>query len=112
MNAAARIIQQGDFFSGRNFALHWDRKIQLTFLLLAAVVVSALAVVYVTNETRLSYIDLQRLEQQANAMRLHNGQLLLEQASLSTAERIEAIAQHKLKMHSPAEKQSFVIQAA
>jgi len=112
MNAAAKIIQQGDFFSGRLSALEWNRGTQAVLGLLVAVIISALAVVYITNENRLSYIELQQLEQQAHAMRLHSGQLLLEQASLSTAERIEAVAQYKLKMQSPTEKQNFILQVA
>ena len=93
MNAAAKIIQQGDFFSGHLSALEWNKGTQAIVSLLLAVIISALTVVYVTNENRLSYIELQQLEQQAHAMRLHSGQLLLEQASLATSERKEAVEQ-------------------
>ena len=110
MNAAGRIIRQGDFFEGKLSALEWDGLHAIIFALVFAVLLSALSVIYITNENRLAFIDLQKLDQQANSLRLHKGQLLLEQASLSNAERVAAMASQTLHMRLPARGENYVIQ--
>ncbi|MCC5792481.1 MAG: cell division protein FtsL [Legionellaceae bacterium] len=111
MNAAAKVIQQSNVFAGRFLMLRWDAATRVLWLLIAFVLLSALAVVYVTNENRLSFMELQQLEQQQHAMQLHHGQLMLEQASLATAERIQMIAQKKLGMFVPDDKQQLIFRA-
>ncbi len=84
---------------------------QLCFMLtlLLAVLLSALAIIYTTNEHRISFSQLQHLEQQTHQLQLQWGQLLLEQASLATPARVEELAIQKLQMRLPADKETFVL---
>lgn len=111
MNAAARAINQSNVFNGQLFDLRLSRQVCMVFSLLLAVLVSALAVVYTTNEHRSSFSQLQQLEQQQHQLKLQWGQLLLEQASLATPARVEELAVQKLQMRLPADKQTFVLQS-
>lgn len=110
MNAAARAINESNLFNGQLFEMRLSKQLWMIFTLLFAVLVSALSVVYVTNEHRSSFSQLQQLEQQAHLLHLQWGQLLLEQASLATPARVEELAVQKLQMHLPADKQTFVLQ--
>lgn len=109
MNAAARAINQSNFFTGQLLKMRLSKQLCLLLTVLFAVLVTALAIVYTTNEYRMSFIELQRLEQQTNQLQLQWGQLLLEQASLATPARVEQLAREKLKMRLPAEKEIFVL---
>ncbi|KTC84171.1 cell division protein FtsL [Legionella brunensis] len=110
MNAAARAIHQSNLFSGHLSDMRLSKHLCFILSLLLAVLVSALAVVYVTNEHRISFSELQRLEQQSQQLQLQWGQLLLEQASLATPGRVEELAVEKLQMKLPADKDTFVLQ--
>ncbi|WP_131780968.1 cell division protein FtsL [Legionella gresilensis] len=111
MNAAARIINQSTLFNGQLFAMRISKKLWLTLILMLLVLSSALAVIYTTNEYRTNFSELQKFEQQAHQLQLQWGQLLLEQASLATPGRVEALAKQKLQMRLPEDKQTFVLQA-
>lgn len=112
MNAAAKVIQQGGLFSGHITSMEWGGNTRLIALLVSLILLSALGVVYLTNESRLAFIELQQLEQQSNAMQLHRGQLLLEKASFMSAARIEVAAVERLKMHSPMQQRTLKSQVA
>ena len=109
MNAAAKAINQSNFFSGQLLDMRLSKQLCFLLSLLFAVLLSALAVVYTTNEHRLSFSQLQRLEQQSNQLQLQWGQLLLEQASLATPARVERLAVEKLQMRLPVDKATFVL---
>ena len=111
MNAAARAINQSNLFNGQLFDMQLSRQLCFVLTLLIAVLVSALAVVYTTNEHRSSFSQSQQLEQKMNRLQLQWGQLLLEQASLATPARVEELAIDKLQMRLPADKQTFVLQS-
>ncbi|MFC3907860.1 cell division protein FtsL [Legionella dresdenensis] len=111
MNAAARAINQSNLFNGQLSAMRLSGQVCLLLTLLLAVLVSAIVVVYTTNEQRSSFSQLQQLEQQMNQLQLQWGQLLLEQASLATPARVEAMAVKELRMHLPADKETFVLQS-
>lgn len=111
MNAAARAINQCNVFNGQLLDLRLSKQLCLTLGLLLAVLASALAVVYTTNEHRSSFSQLQQLVQQEHQLKLQWGQLLLEQASLATPARVEELAVQKLQMRLPADKQTFVLQS-
>lgn len=111
MNAAARAISETKLFSG-----HWSEtrlsKQSITIIfLLVSILATALTVVYVINEYRLSLSNLEQLEQHTHHLQVQWGRLLLEQASLSTPERIGQEAVRTLNMHLPLDKQTFVLQA-
>jgi cell division protein FtsL len=109
MNAAARAINQSNFFNGQLLQMRISKQLCFLFAILLAVLVSALAIVYTTNEFRMNFIELQRLEQAANQLQLEWGQLLLERASVATPSRVEQMARDKLQMRLPKEKEIFVL---
>ena len=111
MNAAARVINQSNFFSGQLTDMRVSKQICLQLFLLFAVLVSALAVVYITNLHRLTFSQLQLVEQQSHQLELQWGQLLLEQASLATPARVQQMAEEKLHMVLPASKQTIILRA-
>lgn len=111
MNAAAREINQSNFFNGQLTEMRLSRPLCLKISLLLAVLLSALAVVYVTNLHRLTFTQLQVAEQQAHELQLQWGQLLLEQASLATPGRVQQLAGEKLHMVLPASKQTIILRA-
>ncbi|KTD49123.1 cell division transmembrane protein FtsL [Legionella quinlivanii] len=109
MNAAARAINQSNLFTGQLSEMRLSKQMSLIITLLISVLLSALAVVYITNEHRLRFDYLQQLEQNNHQLQLQWGQLLLEQASLATPARVEQLAIEKLRMRLPADKQTFVL---
>ena len=109
MNAAAKAINQSNFFSGQLSDMRLSKPFFFLLTLLIAVLVSALAIIYTTNEHRMSFSELQRLEQHNHQLRLQWGQLLLEQASLATPARVEELAGGKLQMRLPLDKETFVL---
>ena len=111
MNAAARGINQSDFFHGHLANMKLSKNICLQLMLLASVLVSSLAVVYITNVDRMTLSQLEQAEQQAHQLKLQWGQLLLEQASLETPSRVQQLATEKLHMVLPANKQAYVLRA-
>ena len=109
MNAAARDINQSNFFHGQWADMRLSWSISLQIVVLAAVLVSALAVIYITNLHRMTLSQLEMADQQAHLLQLQWGQLLLEQASLATPSRVEQMATDKLHMVLPANKKLFVL---
>lgn len=70
-------------------------------LLVAAVLVSALGVVFSTHESRKSFVELQGLQKVRDEMNAQWGRLQLEQSTWATHGRIERIANEKLDMVIP-----------
>ena len=101
MNAAARAINQYTVFNSRLFDLKCTR---FTFSLCAMVLLvlfSSLFVVYLTNSYRENYSYLQKLERDFEDLQEQHDALELEEASLDTPSRIQAIALQALDMHIP-----------
>lgn len=69
--------------------------------LMLAVVVSALAVVYVSYQHRMTFHELQQLRVQSNELDVHWGQLLIEQSTFGLEGRIERRAMEELNMTFP-----------
>ena len=111
MNAAARAINQSNLFNGQLLEMRLSKQLSATLCLLLLVLCSAIAVIYITNEYRSSFSQLQQLEQTMHQHQLQWGQLLLEQASLATPARVEELAVQKLQMHLPADTQTFVLRS-
>lgn len=70
-------------------------------LLVAAVLVSALGVVFSTHESRKAFVELQGLQKVRDEMNAQWGRLQLEQSTWATHGRIERIANEKLDMVIP-----------
>ncbi|MDE2234016.1 MAG: cell division protein FtsL [Gammaproteobacteria bacterium] len=79
-------------------------------LLIAAVFLSALAVIDARHENRVLFAQLQQLRQQRDHINVVWGQLLLEQSTWSTHARVEQIATQKLGMEMPAHPEIVVLQ--
>ncbi len=74
----------------------------LAVALAVALLVSAVALVYVQHYRRMQFVDLRKLERERDAMQVEWGQLKLEQSTWATHERIERLALDKLDLHMPA----------
>ncbi|KTD34276.1 cell division transmembrane protein FtsL [Legionella moravica] len=111
MNAAAKVINQGNLFNGQWADIHMSKSIYMLMVLLAAVLVSALAVIYSTNSYRSTLSQVEQEEQQTHFFQLQWGQLLLEQASLATPARVEELAIEKLGMTLPNPKNTYFLHA-
>lgn len=109
MNAAARVINQSNLFHGHLADMHMSKSVYMLILLLAAVLISALGVIYSTNSYRSTFSQVQQEEQQSTHLKLQWGQLLLEQASLATPARVQELAIDKLKMTFPTPKNTYLL---
>ena len=111
MNAAAKMIHRTSLFQG-----HWANltlstpvfvKSTLVFLMLC----SALGVIYMTYSTRTVCSQLELAEENAHQLRVEQGQLLLEQASLLNPERLERTARQSLHMVLPLPQHVYLLQS-
>jgi cell division protein FtsL len=109
MNAAAKVINQANFFTGHLSDMKISKQVCFILFLSFLVLSSALSVVFVRNEHRLAVSQLEQYKQQSNQLQLQWGQLLLEQASLATPSRIEKVAKQKMHMTLPNPQQVQVL---
>lgn len=109
MNAAAKAINQSNFFNGQWTEMRLSKRLCWQLALLMIVLISALAVVYCTNMYRMTLSQLELAEQHSQQLQIQWGQLLLEQASLATPARVEKLATEKLHMTLPAGKQTLIL---
>ena len=90
------------------------RKFDIRYLLILTVLwlltmVSALAVVYVTHDTRLKYHQLETLRRQENYLQVAWSQYLLEESAWAAYSRTEQIAKNNLAMQSPAADHTIIV---
>lgn len=71
------------------------------FLLVAAVIASAVGVVDARHESRRHFVELNRLSVERDNLNFEFGRLQLEQATWAENSRIEQIARGRLGMVSP-----------
>lgn len=109
MNAAARVINRSNLFHGHLAEMHMSRSVSMLIVMLAAVLISALSVIYSTNSYRSTFSQVQQEEQQTQALELQWGKLLLEQASLATPARVQELAVEKLGMSFPSSKNTYLL---
>lgn len=74
---------------------------RLTFILLAALMVCAMALVASQHKARKLYVELQKEQAVAKQLDVEWGQLQLEQGTWGTHGRIERIATRELNMRLP-----------
>ena len=79
--------------------------------LLVLVTVSAILVVYVRHQHRLSYVALQQAQKSRDDLNIEWGQLLLEQSTWAIHNRVETEANRKLGMAAPEPDRIVVIGA-
>lgn len=87
---------------------HESRRL-LPSLLIAAVIVSAIAVVYVKHETRKLFVELHNLQKARDGMNVEWGQLQLEQSTWESHGRLESTARTKLGMTLPAADRVVIV---
>jgi cell division protein FtsL len=83
---------------------------RITFLLLAALVLCAMAVVASQHKARKLYVELQKEQANAKQLDVEWGQLQLEQGTWSTHARVERIAARELNMRLPVAGRVEVVQ--
>jgi len=83
---------------------------RITFLLLAALVLCAMAVVGSQHKARKLYVELQKEQAAAKQLEVEWGQLELEQGTWATHSRVERIATRELNMRLPASGRIEVVQ--
>ncbi|MDQ3510813.1 MAG: cell division protein FtsL [Pseudomonadota bacterium] len=81
----------------------------LLTVLIAANVVSALAVVHARHEHRQLFVQLSRLEKVRDELNIDFGRLQLEQATWAESNRIDQVARDRLGMTFPDGTQTVVI---
>lgn len=101
MNAAARTLTSSTWFRGHVKQIAMTKEGVLAGLLLIAVLVSALSVVYIKNEQRAYFSELQSTTLRTAQLELEWNQLLLEQSALSAPARVQRIAHDQLDMRMP-----------
>ncbi len=110
MNAAAKVINQSNLFNGHLFDVRISRRFWMLLFVLSAVLLTALAIIYTTNEYRVKFGQLQYLERQKMQLQFQWGQLLLEQASLSNPGRVQQMAVEQLQMRASLDKENLILQ--
>lgn len=78
-------------------------------LLWIVVVVSALAVAFVSHLCREKYSQLTAMEREANQLQVDYGKYLLEQSAWGSLQRIENMAANTLQMRSPQPEEILMI---
>jgi cell division protein FtsL len=81
----------------------------LVLLLLAAVVMSAIGVVYSKYLSRRHFVVLQELQAERDQLGIEWGRLQLEESTLATHSEVEQRARDSLQMHLPAMNEVVVI---
>lgn len=109
MNAASKALHQSNLFHGHLTEIRLSFLQILQLILFIAVLLSALAVVYCTNQFRMNLSQLEHAKSEAASLELQWGQLLLEQASLSAPSMIEQKAKESLNMDMPTPKQTVIV---
>ena len=82
----------------------------LLLVLSAAVIASAIGVIWSRHLHRQAYIALSTLENERDELNIEFGRLQLEQATWSEANRIEQVAGTRLGMTFPADTDIVVLQ--
>lgn len=81
----------------------------LLTVLIAANVVSALAIVHARHEHRQLFVQLSRLEKVRDELNIDFGRLQLEQATWAESNRIDQVARDRLGMTFPDGTETVVI---
>jgi cell division protein FtsL len=79
-------------------------------ILLAAVMVSAIAVVWTRHQSRVLFVQLTQLQGQRDDLNIEYGKLELEQATWAEPRRIDGDARNKLGMVMPSPQDIRLVQ--
>jgi cell division protein FtsL len=81
----------------------------LIMVLMLSVIGSALGVVYIKQQTRVLFSELQMLQKQRDDLHIEQTQLMLEQSAWATYGRIDVIAHDKLSMILPSQNDIIMV---
>jgi cell division protein FtsL len=109
MNAAARLVHQNSVARHLVLVHLLTRKQMAIFALAAAVIFSALALIYVTHTSRVLYAAYQHNLNEKNQLFVERGQLLLERGTWMMQARIQKYAEAKLGMIMPDHKSVVIV---
>jgi cell division protein FtsL len=73
------------------------------------ILLSALAVVYVTYDSRVRFNELETLRREQNQLQVVWGQYLLEESAWAAYNRVEKLAVDKLSMQVPSAEQTIAV---
>ena len=111
MNSAARLINDQVQLPVWQWISIKTTKVQCAAqALMLMILLSAIAVVYVTNQTRNAYHELQRSQNHQHELNIQYGQLELEKGTWGTQARIERVAETKLHMQVPSVRSVIVVE--
>lgn len=109
MNSAARLFHQGTLSRGGVVSLVLT-KLHLTVAgLVSALLLSALSLVYVTNDARSLNAAIQQSLADRDRLAVEHGQLLLEKTTWLMQARVQNIAENQLGMIVPDNKSVVTI---
>jgi len=109
MNSAARLLNQGSLSRGWVFSLILGRFQFALAALTFASILSALSLVYVTNEVRSLNAAIQQSIADRDHLTVEWGQLLLEKSTWLMQARVQKIAEQRLNMVVPNNKSVVMI---
>lgn len=102
MNAAAKALTHGTITSTIGIkALVFSRTMLCSTALTTAILLSALGLIFIKHQGRSLISDVARLQHAQEILQIRQGQLLLEEKTLSAQGRLESIAQNQLQMIVP-----------
>ena len=101
MNAIAKAIVENLSFEGRFTSTKLSLPNLRMLFFIVAIMVSALAIIYIKDLNRRLFIDYQNLQQINSERSVDYGRLLLEQGTWSTQGRIQSVAMNSLNMAIP-----------
>lgn len=100
MNAVARAAFADSTFT-RGVSFGWNLPELKILILIAALLISALSVVYVKDLNRRLFIAYQKLEVKTEQLQADGNKLLLEQSAWGAQARVQVVAQTKFQMQIP-----------
>lgn len=109
MNTAVRKVNNSIITPKRLLALITNKSQILFIVMLSAVVLSALSVVYTTNEARMITTELQRAQNHQTELNTQWGQLLLEKSSWKSETFVAQVAKNHLDMVAPRNKHYILV---
>ncbi len=110
MNTVVRALPHHSFAVRTKAKTETQQQGWLFILLVALVLLSAVAVVYVKDLHRRYFIDYQNIQDTQNQMYVDWGKLLLEQSTWSTQARVQTVAEQRLNMEMPQPNQVVMVQ--
>lgn len=109
MNSAARFLNQSAVSKTWVVSVLISKMQFSLYILLTGVLVSALSIVYVTNNTRSLNASVQQALTERDHLHVQWGQLLLEKSTWIMQARIQQVASDKLGMMIPNSKSVVIV---